>query len=64
MWSDFGLIGLILAFWSFRGKTIEMRRRWLWWWRRRENNKKWGGGGGGGKTIKMRRRRWRRGETW
>ena len=24
---DFGLIGLIWAFWSFRGKTIEMRRR-------------------------------------
>ena len=33
---EFGLIGLILAFWPFRGKTIEMRR-----WRRRrsENNK-------------------------
>ena len=30
---EFGLIGLILAFWPFRGKTIEMRR----WWRRREN---------------------------
>ena len=41
---EFGLIGLILAFWSFRGKTIEMRRRWWWWrWRRRrrwrENNR-------------------------
>ena len=46
---EFGLIGLILAFWSFRGKTVEMRRRWWWWWRRwwRENNR-------------MRRRRRRR----
>ena len=34
--SKFGLLGMILASLAFRGKTIEMRRRWR---RRRENNK-------------------------
>ena len=30
-----------MAFWSFRGKTIEMRRRrWWWWWSRRRRRPK------------------------
>ena len=37
---EFGLIGLILAFWSFRGKTVEMRRRWWWWWWRRRRRRR------------------------
>ena len=33
--------GLIMAFWSFQGKTIEMRRRWWrWWWRRRRRRRR------------------------
>ena len=55
---EFGLIGLILASWPFRGKTIKMRRRRR---RRRENNKneeeEEEEEEEEGKTIEMRRRR-------